>query len=259
MLYLLLGLGGSTKLPNILFGEGWEWLTYERFSFWAQVIVLPLIGYGLLNFRDSVVGKVIYLVVVMTILDAFLWLSNPTESQITRQRVDLSSAYHVFQDDADCAKRFLSLGFDYQLPEFSIYSTARTFDGLWHTARTDTFLRQSGIGSLDSALYWENGEYLLRKYLMRSDIIPAYCIFINETNLYNAMKYKSILIDLGWRREKINSKLISLWVKDYDHIINENNIYKDGFSDLQGMLWGTMPLITLFTSIVFGIIKQKDS
>lgn len=259
ILYFLLGMGGSTKLPSILFGEDWEWLTYERFSFWAQVIVLPLIGYGLFRFRDFFVGKLIYLAVVLTILDAFLWLINPSENQITRQRVDLDSVYSVFSENDDCTNRFLALGFDYQLPEFSIYSNARTFDGLWHTARTDMFLRQSGMGSLDSALYWENGEYLLREYLMRRDIIPAKCIFINETNLYNAIKYKSILMETGWRKEKINSTLISLWVKEYDFIVTENKVDKNSFWDLQVISWGGFPLITLAVSILFSTIKQKDS
>jgi hypothetical protein len=37
----VLGLGGTTPLPRILFGAGWAWLTYDRFSFWAGLCLLP--------------------------------------------------------------------------------------------------------------------------------------------------------------------------------------------------------------------------
>ena len=43
MLFLL-GLGGTTPLPRWLFGAGWEWLTYDRFAFWASLALLPFFG-----------------------------------------------------------------------------------------------------------------------------------------------------------------------------------------------------------------------
>ncbi|HSK89461.1 MAG TPA: hypothetical protein VK880_13950, partial [Anaerolineales bacterium] len=43
MLFLL-GLGGTTPLPPLFFGKGWEWLTYDRFAFWASLALLPFFG-----------------------------------------------------------------------------------------------------------------------------------------------------------------------------------------------------------------------
>ncbi|MBI5715118.1 MAG: hypothetical protein HZC38_17100, partial [Chloroflexi bacterium] len=34
LLLFTLGLGGTTPLPSLLFGANWEWLTFDRFSFW---------------------------------------------------------------------------------------------------------------------------------------------------------------------------------------------------------------------------------
>src|SRR5947209_3127253 len=43
-LALLLGLGGTTPLPRWLLGPAYEVLTYERFTFWATLLALPLAG-----------------------------------------------------------------------------------------------------------------------------------------------------------------------------------------------------------------------
>ncbi|MBI3241058.1 MAG: O-antigen ligase family protein [Chloroflexi bacterium] len=43
-LLFTLGLGGTTPLPQWLFGANWAWLTYDRFSFWAGLALLPFAG-----------------------------------------------------------------------------------------------------------------------------------------------------------------------------------------------------------------------
>ena len=35
IILFILGLGGTTPLPRLFFGDAWEWLTYDRFAFWA--------------------------------------------------------------------------------------------------------------------------------------------------------------------------------------------------------------------------------
>ena len=40
----VIGLGGTTPVPRLLFGPFWEWLTYDRFSMWADVPLLVLFG-----------------------------------------------------------------------------------------------------------------------------------------------------------------------------------------------------------------------
>ncbi|MBE0669649.1 MAG: hypothetical protein IH588_03600 [Anaerolineales bacterium] len=256
-IYFLLGLGGSTDLPNIVFGKDWEWLTYERFSVWASVISLPMIGYGLQSLQVPSLRFLLKVFVLISVLNAFIWLFNPSINQMTRQRMDLSSVYEVFNSNTQCKNRFLTLGFDYQLPEFSIYTNARTLDGLWHTARTDDFLRQSGMGSLDTALYWGNGENLLREFLARKDLVPARCIFLNETNLLNAMKYRTILIETGWRQEKIDGSLISYWVRSYEILAQENSEPKDGSLNLQILLWGILPIFNLCLTIFAEVVRCK--
>jgi hypothetical protein len=42
VVFFILGLGGSTPLPRLIFGDWWKWLTYERFTLWASVLLIPL-------------------------------------------------------------------------------------------------------------------------------------------------------------------------------------------------------------------------
>ena len=44
LMLFLLGLGDTTPLPRLFFGKGWEWLTYDRFAFWASLTLLPFFG-----------------------------------------------------------------------------------------------------------------------------------------------------------------------------------------------------------------------
>ena len=44
LLLFTLGLGGTTPLPRLLFGANWAWLTYDRFSLWAGLALLPFAG-----------------------------------------------------------------------------------------------------------------------------------------------------------------------------------------------------------------------
>src|SRR5262249_45652902 len=43
-LLFVIGLGGTTPVPRILFGSQWDWLTYDRFSLWAHVPLVMLLG-----------------------------------------------------------------------------------------------------------------------------------------------------------------------------------------------------------------------
>ncbi len=43
-LTLIFGLGGTTPLPRWLLGRAFEILTFERFTFWATLMAMPIVG-----------------------------------------------------------------------------------------------------------------------------------------------------------------------------------------------------------------------
>ena len=41
---MIFGLGGTTPLPRWLLGRAYEILTFERFTFWATLMAMPIVG-----------------------------------------------------------------------------------------------------------------------------------------------------------------------------------------------------------------------
>src|SRR5215469_9634724 len=41
---MILGMGGTTPLPRLVLGRAFEVITFERFTFWASLMALPLVG-----------------------------------------------------------------------------------------------------------------------------------------------------------------------------------------------------------------------
>src|SRR5215207_8508516 len=58
IILFILGLGGTTGLPRLLFGDAWEWLTYDRFVFWACLTLTPFFGILFLHLKCRWVKRV---------------------------------------------------------------------------------------------------------------------------------------------------------------------------------------------------------
>lgn len=253
VLYSILGLGGTTNLPSILYGKWWQWLTFERFGIWSTILLIPLLGELIAKIRSKFLFDIFLLLLSLLVFLSFDWIVDPNPRRSTPIPVDLQPVLEDLNKLPLCRERYLALGFGYQLPDFATYTNAMTLDGLWYTARSDALLRSSGIGSLGDALDWNNGEATLRHFLDRNNPIPAYCIFINHTSLMS-QKYQSIISDYGWSLQKIYYDEVSLWIN--------NNSLKDREKDIElplknrqiyGYLWGILPLSTFLLTIIAGI------
>ncbi len=253
LFYFILGLGGTTPFPKIVFGYQWEWLTYERFGTWATIFLVILVGKYIASIKDDFGTYFSYAFLLSALLFASLWLFNPEAYLTTIPKVDLRDVYSSFTQNKKCEDRYLAFGFGYQLPEISTFSDAKTLDGLWHTARSDQFLRNSGIGALSDALTWDNGTQVLKYYLSRNDINPANCIYVNENDVF-AWKYKRVLRELSWiSQDKFNSE-ISLWVKA-GTATTDGLITQVAYPKMINEYWGLMPLGFL---LFFGVLNIID-
>ena len=56
-LTLIFGLGGTTPLPRWLLGRAFEILTFERFTFWATLMVMPIVGVLAVELLDRFQAK----------------------------------------------------------------------------------------------------------------------------------------------------------------------------------------------------------
>src|SRR5262249_22822223 len=160
-LLFVIGLGGTTPVPRILFGSQWAWLTYDRFSLWADVPLVMLLGAVATRYldarpRSSRPARFAWLLTIAAltgfgVVDAML----PALIQSEPPSVD-PRPVAAFLNAGDHRRwRYLTLGLGDQMGVLHALSDAGTIDGEFFTARRLPLLTQSGIGQIDFSLFWD--------------------------------------------------------------------------------------------------------
>src|ERR1700740_3335029 len=135
-LTLIFGLGGTTPLPRWLLGRAYEILTFERFTFWATLMAMPIVGLLVVQLLDRFGNKAavaLSLAAVSTVGLALAWLAaNPFRPSAA---VDGDPVIAFLNRDAHDAYRYLTLGFGSELAKVSTYTSAGSVDGDYNSAR----------------------------------------------------------------------------------------------------------------------------
>ena len=205
LVLFLLGLGDTTPLPRLFFGEGWAWLTYDRFAFWASLLLLPLFGMIVIllqrqrtrNTRTKVFLTLGTTSLIVGLVTAFLPL-QPGPVDMSRLQSFLAAADHA-------SWRYVTFGFGDQLALLSTLTTATTIDGSYHTARTLPELRSSGIGQIDTAFWIPDGLASLDPILEKADERGVRWGFVNIP------QYVPILERSGWIKIRTLEGGLQVW------------------------------------------------
>ena len=243
----LLGLGGTTPLPRLFFGEGWAWLTYDRFAFWASLTLLPFFGIIVILLRrrrSRVTRTKIYLTLATTslivgLITAFLPL-QPGAVDL-RQVVD-------FLDHSDRSDwRYVTFGFGDQLALLSTRTAATTIDGSYHTARTLAELRSSGIGQIDTAFWFPDGLSKLDPILQKAGEHGVRWGFVNVSS------YVPVLERNGWVKIKTLRGGVQVWENPDAELPPPSE--PPPANALASFSWGTLPILSLVTSVSLGLLR----
>ena len=85
-LSLIFGLGGTTPLPRWLLGRAYEILTFERFTLWATLLAMPIVGLLVAQLLDRYRTKAavgLAVAAVVTLGAALAWLTaNPYRPEV---------------------------------------------------------------------------------------------------------------------------------------------------------------------------------
>ena len=247
----VLGLGGTTELPSLLFGPGWEWLTYDRFALWSSVLLLPLAGLAVHHAaRDRRLAARSTVAAVFVALAAFAAIDSATLLGTLPRQHDLRPLAAFLNTDDRADWRYQTFGFGDAATRLSYMTSATTIDGPYFTARAVPELQASGIGMLDYALWWDPTGTRLRRALASADKYGIRWAFVAEP------KYESYLFEAGFRR-------IASWVDGVE--IWENATAPRvapaarafGAPDPLGVMWGTVPLTLLMTVILLVVVRQR--
>jgi hypothetical protein len=252
-LTFIFGLGGTTPLPRWLLGRAFEVLTFERFTFWATLMAMPLVGVLAIDLLDRFRSKAavgLALASVATIGAALFWLNaNPFRSG-GATNVDPVIAF--LNRDGHDSYRYITLGFGSELAKVSTYTDAGSVDGDYNSARLLPEMTHYGSAQLTNAkFYGSAGMAALRAMLEHANRYGLKYIFVHDSY------YEPLLTFVGWRKiETFGNGEITAWSKE--DVPPAHRIQSDAIpAPWQGLMWGILPIGVSFLAIFLELLLPE--
>ncbi|CAM1365556.1 conserved membrane protein of unknown function [Tenacibaculum soleae] len=257
----ILGTGGTTPIPRMVLGEmAFNILTLDRFTLWASIMALPLLGEFTFRFVNGdlktmiqakfgavyhrIIGGILAsLFVLMTIFTMSLGYFRPSQPQKIKM---LPIVNFLNQDDHD-QWRFLTLGFGDQMAWLSTLTNGLSVDGNYHSARRLPELTTRPIERLENSKFkGVAGIGSLQQFLTTPAKYNLKYIFSNDKF------YDPILYFCGWQRLRQLENGVMVWERLNIPPLS-SILPKEDVSKWQKILWGLMPFITVLIAFVLNI------
>ena len=260
-LLTLLGTGGTTPIPKALLGENaFNILTLDRFTLWATIMALPLFGelmYRLLEgdyntylrerlgtvFPKIIGGSLLAALVFMVVFTMSLGYFRPAQPP----KIKMLPLVNFLNQDQHDQWRYLTLGFGDQMAWLSAQTNALTVDGNYHSARRLPELTTRAIERLENSKFkGVEGIGSLQQFLTVPEKYHLKYIFSNDKF------YDPILYFCGWQRLQRLENGIEVWEKSNVPPLS-SILPKDDVALPLKLLWGTIPLLTVFIAFMLNI------
>jgi O-antigen ligase len=223
----------------MLFGAGWAWLTYDRFAFWATLLLLPFLGTFVLMLR-SVPRFVFAVYGVALALTAFVIGFMPSWLPTQPRQLDMRPIVEFLAQGDHVKYRYLTFGFGDQLALLSRLTRASTIDGSYHTARTLPVLRTSGIGQVDTSYWFRDGLTALGPILIKSSEYGVRWGFVELE------AYEPVLESNGWLEVTTLANQVNVW--ENPNAILPTVVKPPDESAFEQFSWGVFPMLSLVVS-----------
>ena len=206
----LFGLGGTTPVPRWLLGRAFYVLTFERFTFWASLLALPIVALLMVKIVDRFQTKGIVALSVLGVLSTGCALGWMSWHPLNTPPFDVTPVVNFLNRDNHDRFRYLTLGFGSLMSEVSIGAHASSVDGEYNSARLLPEMTAYGSAQLSNSKYYgTNGMESLRAVLKHANKYGLKYIFVRDTY------YEPLLAFAGWRPTEVyDDGLITLWTKD---------------------------------------------
>lgn len=257
----VLGTGGTTFIPKFILGEtAFNILTLDRFTLWASIMSIPMLGEFAYRFVEGdikkkfqkKIGSISHRIlggllagglVFMAIFTLSLGYFRPFQPQ----KINMLPIVNFLNSDQHDQWRFLTLGFGDQMAWLSAQTNAMTVDGNYHSARRLPELTTRAIERLENSKFkGVEGIGSLQQFLTTPEKYNLKYIFSNDKF------YDPILYFCGWHRLKPLENGITVWER-----LNVNPISsilpKDDVSTWQKILWGIIPILTVIVCFILNI------
>ena len=250
----ILGLGGTTPLPRWILGRAFEILTFERFTFWATLMAMPIVGLLAAEILDRFRAKGavgLSLASVATIGAALWWLNaNPNRPAGS---INVKPVIAFLNRDGHDSYRYLTLGFGSEAARVSTAADASSVDGDYNSARLLPEMTEYGSAQLTNAkFYGSAGMASLRAMLAHANRYGLKYIFVHDPY------YEPLLTFAGWRKtETFDNGEITAWSKE--DVPPAHRIVSDAIPPAwMGLLWGTLPVgVSVLALFVVLLLPSK--
>jgi len=246
----IFGLGGTTPLPRWVFRRAFEILTFERFTLWAVMMAMPIVGYIAARLIDRYRRRAVFglgLAALITFVLPMAWIAITPFSANADLNVDPVDSF--LNRDGHDRYRYLTLGFGNALPKVSTYTDANSVDGEYNSARLLPEFTHYGTAQLTSAKYFgTSGMEALRMMLRHAAHYGLKYIFVHDPY------YEPLVSFAGWKKvETYDNGSISVWSRE--DIPPARPVPSDAMpTALEGLLWGTLPMASSILAILFALL-----
>ena len=260
-LLTILGTGETTPIPQKMLGENaFNILTLDRFTLWASIMSLPMIGEFAYRFVEAdlkkwiqqKLGAVYHRILGGLLAGLFLFMTVFTMSlgyfrPMQPQKINMLPIINFLSQDQHDQWRFLPLGFGDQIAWLSSQTNAMTVDGNYHSARRLPELTTRAVERLENSKFrGVEGIGSLQQFLAVPEKYNLKYVFSND-KFYDPILYFS-----GWQRLQQLENGIMVWEK-----LNvpplPKILSKEDVSKWLKIMWGVIPLLTVIVAFVLNI------
>ncbi len=257
----VLGTGGTTPIPRLFLGENaFNILTLDRFTLWASIMSLPLLGEFAYRFVEGdlktliqdkfgaiyhrLIGGILAgLFLFMTIFTMSLGYFRPSQPQ----QINMLPIINFLNQDQHDHWRYMTLGFGDQMAWLSAQTNAMSVDGNYHSARRLPELTTRPIERLENSKFkGVEGIGSLQQFLTTPEKYNFKYIFSNDKF------YDPILYFCGWQRLRQLENGIQVWEKLNVPPVS-SILPKDDVATWQKIVWGIMPFLTVLIAFILNV------
>jgi hypothetical protein len=249
----LLGLGGTTPVARVLLGRAFQVLTFERFTFWATLLALPIVGAVaedlVMRYKMKAVVP-LWIAAIATFSMSVAWTAfRPINGSPFR----VDDVINFLNRDEHTKFRYLTLGFGYNFSKVAAAVKAQSIDGDYNSARLLPELTAYGSGQLyNSKYYGAAGMESLRAVLKHANQYGLKYIFVRDRF------YEPLLAFAGWRQvESYDGGNVSLWSKEDvppAHPIETHTAP----AAWEGVVWGTLPVgVSMLALVLVMMLPER--
>lgn len=256
-LLFLLGTGGTTPLPRLLLRGAFEILTLDRFTFWATILIVPLLGEFVVSLRHGrlarytreqfgdVFWRLVQVGLVLSYLFVSVFTANLTQfRRFQPQPIDTQPILNFIEKDEHWRWRYLTLGFGDQMAWLAAQTEATTVDGNYHSARRLPELTTTPVERLEGAKFRGiPGIGSLQQFLAVPEKYNLKFVFSNDEF------YTPLLFFSGWHQLGRLENAIMVWEREDVPPLPEV-LPRREIPMFQRALWGFLPMSAIAAAFV---------